>query len=354
MSIEAINEQLLRAIGVGVALLDRSSLTFHFHNDTFEEWFGSQIGGSLVGDVFDGLSIDDLNADLAEAGRYTAEIRHKKKRRTMVIAVDFTSASEGGQELVVLVCQNITRIRELESMIDSYSMMVERNTREIKREKEQVEKLLLNIMPRSVYEEFKAFGVVTPQLYDPISVLMLDFVGFTEMVASADPSVTVTELNDIYSAFDRIGEQFGCERIKTIGDAYITVAGLPDPMPDHAKAVANAAIRFIRYLERRNSSHPHQWQCRIGLASGAVVGSVVGIQKYVYDIFGPAVNLATRLQEYSEPMQISVQNEVATTLRAEFEMENLGSRDIRGFSAQDVWRLHDSKKQIAMKSRENS
>ena len=100
--------------------------------------------------------------------------------------------------------------------------MVERNTREIKREKEQVEKLLLNIMPRSVYEEFKAFGVVTPQLYDPISVLMLDFVGFTDMVASADPSVTVTELNDIYSAFDRIGEQFGCERIKTIGDFFLS------------------------------------------------------------------------------------------------------------------------------------
>lgn len=347
MSIEAINEQLLRAIGVGVALLNRSNLSFHFHNDTFEEWFGTQVGVAALPEVFEGLDVAALNAGLDDGGRYTAEIRHKKKRRTMVIAVEFTAASEADQQLIVLVCQNITRIRELESMIDSYSMMVERNTREIKREKEQVEKLLLNIMPRSVYEEFKAFGVVTPQLYDPISVLMLDFVGFTEMVASADPSVTVTELNDIYSAFDRIGEQFGCERIKTIGDAYITVAGLPDPMPDHAKAVANTAIRFIRYLERRNKSHPHQWHCRIGLASGAVVGSVVGIQKYVYDIFGPAVNLATRLQEFSEPMQISVQNEVAKTLREEFELENIGEKDIRGFSTQEVWRLIDGKREVS-------
>lgn len=347
MSIEAINEQLLRAIGVGVALLNRGDLTFLFHNDTFEEWFGAQVGVAALPEVFEGLDAAALNAGLNEGGRYTAEIRHKKKRRTMVIAVEFTATSEADQQLIVLVCQNITRIRELESMIDSYSMMVERNTREIKREKEQVEKLLLNIMPRSVYEEFKAFGVVTPQLYDPISVLMLDFVGFTEMVASADPSVTVTELNDIYSAFDRIGEQFGCERIKTIGDAYITVAGLPDPMPDHAKAVANTAIRFIRYLERRNKSHPHQWHCRIGLASGAVVGSVVGIQKYVYDIFGPAVNLATRLQEFSEPMQISVQNEVAKTLREEFELENIGEKDIRGFDTQEVWRLIDGKREAS-------
>ena len=346
MSIEAINEQLLRAIGVGVALLDRHSHQFHYHNDTFEEWFGDPKDISVMAELFSGMDIKELEAELVKNGRFTAEVKFKKKRRTMVIAADFTVATDNQTELIVLVCQNITRIRELESMIDSYSMMVERNTREIKREKEQVEKLLLNIMPRSVYEEYKTFGVVTPQLYDPVSVLMLDFVGFTDMVASADPSVTVTELNDIYSAFDRIGEQFGCERIKTIGDAYITVAGLPDPMPDHSKAVANTAIRFIRYLERRNASHPHQWRCRIGLASGAVVGSVVGIQKYVYDIFGPAVNLATRLQEFSEPMQISVQDEVAKNLREEFEVELLGDRDIRGFEAQPVWRLSDSKRDM--------
>ncbi len=343
MSIEAINEQLLRAIGVGVGLLNRSSLSFQFTNDTFEEWFADRMTGNLLTEVFEELDITALDAALSSTGRYTAEIKYKRKRRTMVIAADFTATKDRGQELVVLVCQNITRIRELESMIDSYSMMVERNTREIKREKEQVEKLLLNIMPRSVYEEYKTFGVVTPQLYDPVSVLMLDFVGFTDMVAAADPSVTVSELNDIYSAFDRIGEQFGCERIKTMGDAYITVAGLPDPTPEHAKAVADTAIRFVRYLERRNASHPNQWHCRIGLASGAVVGSVVGIQKYVYDIFGPAVNLATRLQEFSEPMQISVENAVALTLRSQFEVEDIGERDIRGFSQQTVWRLHDSR-----------
>ncbi len=350
MDILAINEQLLRAIGVGVALLDRNSFHFLFRNDTFEQWFGKSEEMVGLTDVFTELDLTVLREELEKNGRYTAETRFKKKRRTMVIAVDFTATSDGEQEVAVLVCQNITRIRELESMIDSYSMMVERNNREIKREKEQVEKLLLNIMPRSVYEEFKTFGVVTPQLYDPVSVLMLDFVGFTDMVASSDPSVTVTELNDIYSAFDRIGEQFGCERIKTIGDAYITVAGLPDPTPDHAKAVANAAIRFVRYLQRRNTSHPNQWRCRIGLATGAVVGSVVGIQKYVYDIFGPAVNLASRLQEFSDPMEISVHCEMAPVLREQFEMDNLGKREIRGFEKQDIWRLHDSSKVMAARA----
>ncbi|WP_299076802.1 adenylate/guanylate cyclase domain-containing protein [uncultured Ruegeria sp.] len=339
MTIEAINEQLLRAIGVGVALLDRQTLQFGFRNDTFDEWFGGDAQQTQLQQLFPDLDVNAMQADLTNAGRFTSEIRFKKKRRTLVVALDFTAAEE---DLLVLVCQNITRIKELESMIDSYSMMVERNTREIKREKEQVEKLLLNIMPRSVYEEFKTFGVVTPQMYDPVSVLMLDFVGFTDMVASQDPSVTVTELNDIYSAFDRIGEQFGCERIKTIGDAYITVAGLPDPTPDHAKAIANTAIRFVRYLTRRNLSHPHQWQCRIGLSTGSVVGSVVGIQKYVYDIFGPAVNLASRLQEFADPMQITVQDDVANVLKDTFDLKSIGEKAIRGFGNQTIWQLSDS------------
>ena len=339
MTIESINEQLLRAIGVGVALLDRQTLQFGFRNDTFDEWFSGDTQPAQLQQLFPDLDVNAMQADLTNAGRFTSEIRFKKKRRTLVVALDFTAAEEN---LLVLVCQNITRIKELESMIDSYSMMVERNTREIKREKEQVEKLLLNIMPRSVYEEFKTFGVVTPQMYDPVSVLMLDFVGFTNMVASQDPSVTVTELNDIYSAFDRIGEQFGCERIKTIGDAYITVAGLPDPTPDHAKAIANTAIRFVRYLTRRNLSHPHQWQCRIGLSTGSVVGSVVGIQKYVYDIFGPAVNLASRLQEFADPMQITVQDDVANVLKDQFDLKSIGEKTIRGFGNQTIWKLSDS------------
>ncbi len=338
MTIEAINEQLLRAIGVGVALLDRETLQFGFRNDTFDDWFSGTDPSDHLQHLFPDLDVPSVQQSLAEKGRFTSEISFKKKRRTLVIALDFTVAHD---DVLVLVCQNITRMKELESMIDSYSMMVERNTRELKREKEQVEKLLLNLMPRSVYEEYKTFGVVTPQLYDPVSVLMLDFVGFTEMVASQDPSVTVTELNDIYSAFDRIGEQFGCERIKTIGDAYITVAGLPDPTPDHAKAIANTAIRFVRYLNRRNLSHPHQWRCRIGLATGSVVGSVVGIQKYVYDIFGPAVNLASRLQEFSEPMQITVQDEVALVLRDQFDVQELGTKSIRGFGQQELWMLSD-------------
>ncbi|WP_112322035.1 adenylate/guanylate cyclase domain-containing protein [Oceanibium sediminis] len=325
MTIAAINEQLLRAIGVGVALLDLDSFRLRFCNDTFREWFGEiEIGGELL-DLFAGFDADKLREGLDTEGRYTTETTFRLRRRTMTIAMSFNRALDDGEAIAVLVCQNISRIKELESMIDSYSMMVERNTREIKREKEQVEKLLLNMMPRSVYEEYKTFGVVTPRLYEPVSVVCIDFIGFAEMVSAHDPAVIVSELNDIYTAFDRIGEQFGCARIRAVGDLYIAVAGMPDPAEDHAQSAANAAIRFLRYLSQRNTSHQIQWTCRVGMASGSVVGSVVGVQKYIYDVFGPAVIHASRLRYHARPMKIVGNAALVEQLGSQFAISDAGT-----------------------------
>jgi adenylate cyclase len=196
-------------------------------------------------------------------------------------------------------------------------------------------------MPRSVYEEYKTFGVVTPRLYPSVSVLTVDFEGFARTVETLDPGVIVSELNDIYTAFDRIGEQFGCERIKTIGDVYVTVAGVPDPADDHAGAVANAALRFLRYLARRNESHPTPWRGRIGAASGPVIGSVVGVQKYLYDVFGPAVTRAQRLRLVAEPMSIVADGALAALLDGRFERSDLGARDLGGEKA-ELWRIGEA------------
>ncbi|MES0825437.1 adenylate/guanylate cyclase domain-containing protein [Ruegeria sp. SCP11] len=336
MSILAINEQLLRAIGVGVAVVRASDLTFVFHNGPFAEWFGAPTEGQTLLDILPSLDQRELD-DVKQSGlRYSVELQIKPKRRTLIFATAVSLANGLTEQVLVVECQNITRIRELESMIDSYSTMVERNTRELEREKERVERLLLNLMPRAVYEEFKSFGVVTPQLYDQVSVVMLDFVGFTDFAAKTDPTVTLSELNDIFTAFDRIVEQFGCERIKTIGDAYLAVSGMPDPTPDHATAVAHCAVRFLRYLERRNESHPHKWQARIGLGTGAAVGSVVGIQKYVYDVFGPAVNIASRLQVFANPMKIVAPEEMKFALIDEFQVSDLGPVDIKGMGEMEL------------------
>ncbi|MDK3072561.1 adenylate/guanylate cyclase domain-containing protein [Sedimentitalea sp. JM2-8] len=328
-TLSTINEQLLKSIGVGIAIVRFSDLHFYYHNKAFAEWFGDPASSDVVTEIVDRLR-EDARTALQDTGRFTTEVQVKPKRRTLVIALTANLAEFEGESVVVVECQNITRMRELEQMIESYSNMVERNTRELEREKERVEKLLLNLMPRSVYEEFKTFGVVTPQLYRNVSVLMLDFVGFTSFAENTDPTVTLGELNDMFTAFDRISEQFGCERIKTIGDAYLAVSGMPEPAPDHASAVANCAVRFIRYLERRNQSHQHKWQARIGLATGTAVGSVVGVQKYVYDVFGPAVNMAARLQVFAQPMKIVAPVDMKFDLIDAFRVTEIGSYDIKG------------------------
>ena len=320
MSIEAINEQLLRAIGVGVALVEAKTLTVRFSNDTFAEWFGSQDENTQLSDIMPTLDVGEALEKLADGGKYTAEASFKLRRRTMTVAVEFNRALEDDQDMIVLVCQNITRIKELESMIDSYSMMVERNTHEIKREKEQVEKLLLNMMPRSAYEEYKNFGVVAPRVFESVSVLTLDFAGFDTILSAHEPAVIVSELNDIYTAFDRIGEQFGCERVRTTGDSYFAVSGVPDPVRDHSGSIANTAVRFLRYLERRNQTHPISWEARVGLATGPVIGSVVGVQKYIYDVFGPAVEAADTIRFAAAPMSIAAHGSIADLLDSRFSV----------------------------------
>jgi class 3 adenylate cyclase len=168
---------------------------------------------------------------------------------------------------------------------------------------------------------------------------MLDFVGFTDMAISEDPAGIITELNDIFTAFDRIAEQFGCERIKTMGDAYMAVSGIPEASPDHAHNIAKVALLMVRYLERRNLSHTEEWRCRIGINSGTVIGSIVGVQKYVYDIFGPGVNLAARMETYSAPMQITLCDDMYQLIRNEFRFSERDEVQVKGFGTKQLYTL---------------
>jgi adenylate cyclase len=308
MSIESINEQLLRSVGVGVALFSGEPLKLEFCNDVFASWIEGSEKDSELMKLFPDLDLASMLKDIDSQGSFTTELKLRKKRRTLVVSQTFTRADIGGQNVYVLECQNITRIRELESMIESYSNMVERNTREIQREKDQVEKLLLNIMPRAAYEEYRDFGVVSPQRYDSVTVLVLDFTDFAGAVERLPPATLVSELSELYSSFDRIGDQLDCERIRTTGDSYRCMAGMQVQGMPHAQAVAKAATRFIRYLKRRNENASTTWTCRIGIGTGPVVGSVVGTQKYVYDVFGAAVNAALKAQALAGDMEVLTLN----------------------------------------------
>ena len=236
-------------------------------------------------------------------------------------------------------CRDISKQKQSEYLLESYSNMAEKNARDLQKEKDWVEKLLLNIMPKSVYEEMKEFGSTTPQRFDSASVMMLDFVDFTEIAVARDPTALVAELNDIFSAFDRIVELFGCERIKTIVDAYMAVSGMPETTEDHAHNIAKVVLRVRRYLEKRNAANPQNWQCRIGINTGPIIGSIVGVQKYVYDIFGPGVNLAARMEQMAEPMQIMLCESTYRLLKNDFLLSYCGEVDIKGFNTQTIYSL---------------
>jgi adenylate cyclase len=340
MNLEKFNEMLLESVGVGLALLRPETLEVVFHNRRFGELFPAVAEGPCSFDeLIPGLAVERLRERIAAGRPFTCEAEARLKRRAVSLAVQITQHTGDDVSLLIVECQNISKIRELEYMIESYSKMVEKQNRSVQREKERAEKLLLNIMPKTVYEELKTFGVTTPQRYDAASVLMLDFVGFTEMAISQDPSALIAELNDIFTSFDRIVEQFGCERIKTIGDAYMAVSGIPEATPDHAQNIAKAALLFVRYLARRNASHAQQWQCRVGIASGPVIGSIVGIHKYVYDIFGPAVNLAARMETFSGPMEITLCEDMQARLREEFRCTDRGLSEVKGFGRRRLFSL---------------
>ncbi|HSI99927.1 MAG TPA: adenylate/guanylate cyclase domain-containing protein [Patescibacteria group bacterium] len=336
----------LQTLESGVAVVDPATWSVAFENATFFAWFAREDDvDATLPDRIPGMDAGRAAGRL-EAGRpYTFETFAGTGARARTLDVSVRGLQLGDRTLAIVEAIDATKRRQAEAMLDSYSKMAERNARDLQREKERVEKLLLNLMPRSVYEELKQYGVTTPQRFDSASVLLLDFVGFTDMALARDPAATIAELNDIFSAFDRITELFGGERVKTIGDAYMAVAGIPESTPDHAHSLARCALRMRRYLQRRNEASPEQWRCRIGIATGPLIGSIIGIQKYVYDVFGPAVNLASRLEGMAEPMQIVIDEATHLLMGDDFACTELGVQDLKGFGEQHVWSLEDERAQ---------
>jgi class 3 adenylate cyclase len=264
--------------------------------------------------------------------------------RTIPLRIDLRILPDSDPAQILVECRDASKEKEAEYMLESYSKMSEKHRKELEKEKERTERLLLNIMPKTVYEELKDFGTTTPQRFECASILMLDFVEFTNMAISQDPSALLSELNDIFSAFDRIVEMFGSDRLRTMGDAYMAVSGLPEPTPDHASNIAKVALRMRRYLDKRNAAHPQQWRCRIGINAGPVIGSLVGIQKYVYDVFGPGINLASRMESMSEPMRITLCEDTYEMLKDDFVFSERGEHEIKGFGTKKLFFLESERR----------
>ena len=179
-------------------------------------------------------------------------------------------------------------------------------TEELATEKARSEALLANILPQHVVQELKDQGASSPRIFDDVSVMFTDFVGFTEIAQKLTPEQLVAQLNEIFTGFDAIVERHHSERIKTIGDAYMCVSGLTasDSMP--TKNLITAASEMLDFLEQFNKASNTSWQLRIGIASGSCVAGIVGTKKYQFDLFGDTVNTAARMEAYSSPGLINI------------------------------------------------
>ena len=195
---------------------------------------------------------------------------------------------------------------------------LEEQNRQLEAEKQKSEALLLNVLPARVARELMAKGSCAPQSFPAVSVCFVDIVQFTDIAATLAPKVLLHELNTLFTAFDRIVEQNQCERMKTIGDAYLCVCGIPEENPRHAQCIASAALEMMAYLTKRNKRAKQRWQVRIGIHSGPLVGGIVGTRKYLYDIFGDTVNIAARLEKLSQPMHINLSQATCDLLGDEF------------------------------------
>ncbi len=200
----------------------------------------------------------------------------------------------------------------------------------LQQEQEKSERLLLNVLPKPIADRLKKGENTIADTFPEVTVLFCDLVKFTELSAGISATQLVDWLNDIFYSFDILADLHGLEKIKTIGDAYMLVGGLPMPRLDHAEAVANMAIDMFDAIERLNKQRNSNFMIRVGIHTGPVVAGIIGKTKFSYDLWGDAVNIASRMESQGIPGKIQISERCHNILQDKFIFEKRGAIDIKG------------------------
>lgn len=205
---------------------------------------------------------------------------------------------------------------------------IELQHEELKTEKKKTDDLLLNILPSEVAEELKESGYSKARHFDQVSVLFTDFVNFTSIAEKLSPEVLVQELHECFRVFDEIMNKYGMEKIKTIGDAYLAVSGLPQYNNQHALHAVSAALEIVAFVRSRNSVNT-PFDIRIGIHSGSLVAGIVGVKKFAYDIWGDTVNTASRMESNSLPGRVNISESTYQLVKECTECEHRGQIHVK-------------------------
>lgn len=238
-----------------------------------------------------------------------------------------TNISPLSNDLVVWIARDITERKQTEEIVQL--------------EKEKSERLLLNILPETIATRLRQSSNTIAENFEEVTILFADIVGFTQLSSQLPPIDLVNLLNDIFSEFDHLTEFYDLEKIKTIGDAYMVVAGLPVPKADHAEAIADMALSMRAVMDYIPSPGAEPIQIRIGINTGMVVAGVIGTKKFIYDLWGDAVNVASRMESHGQPGAIQVTEATYVRLRHKYRFETRGEIAIKGKGSMKTYWLLD-------------
>jgi adenylate cyclase len=218
-------------------------------------------------------------------------------------------------------------------LLVGFSIFIVRERGKSEKERKISDGLLLNILPGKIAAELKTTGTTTAKHYNNVTVLFTDFVNFTEAGERMSPQALIDELHTCFKKFDDIAGKYNIEKIKTIGDAYLAVCGLPTADPKHAENIVRAAMEINAFMQDRFAKlGSSTFEVRIGIHSGSVVAGIVGVKKFAYDIWGDTVNTAARMEQNSEAGKINisqttyelVKDKITCTYRGEIEAKGKG------------------------------
>ena len=238
---------------------------------------------------------------------------------------EFTRLQKKSIEQDELTHKLITKAEEMNNEIFKWAHLLEEEKEKWATKNNISEKLLLNILPADVAAELKSKGTSDAKFFDQVTIMFTDFVNFSRASERMTPSELVNELHECFKVFDRITSNYKIEKIKTIGDAYLAVAGLPAHDPQHAEHTIQASMEINKFMKERYAKLKDKtFEIRIGIHSGSVVAGIVGIKKFVYDIWGDAVNIAARLQQNSKAGKINISQTTYELIKNKFSCDYRG------------------------------
>jgi class 3 adenylate cyclase/HAMP domain-containing protein len=242
--------------------------------------------------------------------------------------------------------QSVRGVRELNQLVTAFNQMAsilhqrekEKETAltdlgekatALEKEKGRTEKLLLNVLPIAIADRLQRGEKVEAETFPEVTVLFADVVGFTKLAAELGPRSVTNLLNELFEIFDDLAEKYKLEKIKTIGDCYMAVAGVPDRSPTHAQQMADFSLEALSILKSQNQKLSRNLQIRIGMHSGTVAAGIIGRKKFAYDLWGDVVNVTNRLEGTAEPMKIHVSESVHARLEDSYLFEDRGEVELR-------------------------